>query len=98
MTIFKNLLQKKKIIFRCNYCNAEITASIKAVQQLEIENAHDPLCPVKQECHYCHMGFVLPVFYQSKNGTIYTFDDLAEKIPHLDENALLERIFHEDLF
>ncbi|MFC1566534.1 hypothetical protein ACFL4A_01680 [bacterium] len=98
MNFFKKLFHKKKILLRCNYCNAEISAAIKDVQQLEIENANDPLCPVKEECHYCHMGFVLPVFYKSKNGKIYKFDELAKKIAHLDENQLLERIFHEDHF
>ena len=91
--IIKKLFQKKIIIFRCNYCNAETQVPLKIVQSIEQQNATDLLCPVKEECHYCHTGFVLPVFYQSKNGKIYKFEELAHKIPHLDQNSFLNRIF-----
>ena len=94
----KKLFQKKIIIFRCNYCNAEIPVPIKIVQQLELKNTSDLLCHVKAECDYCHMGFILPIFYQSKNGKIYKFAELAHKIPHLDQNSCLSRIFNDDHF
>ena len=81
----KKLFQKKIIIFRCNYCNSEIQVPFKIVQWLEHKNTTDLLCPVKEECHYCHMDFVLPIFYQSKNCKIYIFAELAHKIPYLDQ-------------
>lgn len=91
MNIFK-LFARKHVLFRCNYCNATVKATINRVLRLERRNRHDPVCPLKEECHYCHMGFVIPVHYKSKNGKIYKFDELAPKIPHLDPKTLLERL------
>lgn len=97
MNIFVKLFDHR-ILFRCNYCNAEVRFSKKLVRQLERDNRDDPICPLKTECHYCHMGFVIPVSYKSKNGNRYTFDTLADKIPHLDPNSFFDRLFHEDHF
>jgi hypothetical protein len=92
MTFFK----KHSILFRCNYCNAEVSLSKKFVLQLEADNRDDSICPLIVECHYCHMGFVIPVNYKSKTGKIYNFDELANKIPHLNSNTLLDRLLDED--
>jgi len=92
MNLLTKFFTKKKILLRCNYCNAEILFSKKLVEQLEHENRYDPLCPPKTQCHYCHMGFVIPVFYKSKNGTIYKFDALWEKIPTLDPETFFDRL------
>ncbi len=97
MNIFRIFL-KNRILFRCNYCNAAVRVPIKIVYQLENENRQDSVCPIKIECHYCHMGFVIPVYFKSKNGKIYKFDEIASKIPHLDPNTLLDRLFDEDNF
>ncbi len=98
MNLFHKIFSKKTVLLRCNYCDAEVTFSLKFVQQLEQDNKDDLPCPPKTQCHYCHMGFVLPVSYKSKNGTIYTFDDLADKIPHLDQDSFFDRLLDEDNF
>jgi hypothetical protein len=90
--------KKSSVLFRCNYCFEEFSFSKKSVLQLEANNLDDSVCPVKEECHYCHMGFVIPVNYKSKNGKIYRFDELAHKIPHLDPESLLDRLFDEHNF
>ncbi len=98
MNLLKKLFSKKNILLKCNYCGCEVNFPLKLVHQLEQENSDDPLCPPKTECHYCHMGFVLPVFYKSINGSIYKFDELAHKIPHLDQNSFFDRLFDEENF
>lgn len=90
--------KKTRIPFRCNYCLAEVSFSLKLVQQLENENRDNLVCPPKTECHYCHMGFVIPINYKSKNGKIYKFDEFASKIPTLNPNTLLQRLLDEDNF
>lgn len=98
MNLLKKLFTKHRILFRCNYCNAEVSFSKKFVLQLESAHRDNSVCPLKVECHYCHMGFVIPVNYISKNGKIYKFDDLAHKIPHLDPDTLLDRLLNKDNF
>lgn len=98
MNFFKNLFTQQKILLRCNYCGAEVCFSKILVAQLEHEHRDDSVCPPKTECHYCHMGFVVPVYYKSKNGQIYKFDDLADKIPHLDQDSFFNRLLDDDYF
>ncbi len=97
MNFFKKLFNIR-IPFKCNYCGAQIKATLKLVEQLENKNRNDPLCPPKTECHYCHMGFVIPLNYKSMNGKIYKFDELADKIPTLDPHSFFDRLLDEDNF
>jgi hypothetical protein len=97
MNFFKKLFNNR-ISFKCNYCGAEIKATLKLVERLENKNRGDAVCPPKIECHYCHMGFVIPLNYKSKNGKIYKFDELADKIPTLDPDSLFDRLLDEDNF
>ena len=87
-----------RIPFRCNYCGADFSFSLHIVERLEIENRDDFVCPSKSECDYCHTGFVIPINYTSKNGITYKFDDLADKIPTLDPDSLLDRLLDPDNF
>lgn len=98
MNFLTKFFTKQKILFRCNYCACEVYFSKKLVRQLEHENRDDSVCPPKTQCHYCHMGFVIPLYYKSKNGTIYKFDDLADKIPHLHPDSFFDRLLDEDYF
>lgn len=88
----------KRIPFRCNYCGAKVLISLKLVQQLENDNRTDTTCPPKIECHYCHMGYVIPIHYKSKNGKTYKFDDLYDKIPTLDPDSFFDRLLDPDNF
>lgn len=96
MRLVRDLFPKKKILIRCNYCGSEVIFSLKLVQQLELKNTNDPLCPPKTECHYCHLGFVLPVFSKSKNGKIYKFNELADKILSLSQDSFFDRLLDDD--
>jgi hypothetical protein len=98
MNFLKKIFTKQKILLRCNYCACEVYFSKKLVEQLENKNKDDPVCPPKTECHYCHMGFVIPVSYKSKNGKIYKFDDLSGKIPLLDPHSFFERLLDKKHF
>ena len=97
MNFFKKLFNSR-IPFKCNYCGAEVNVHLQRIKQLELENRDDFVCPLKIECHYCHMGFVIPVNYKSKNGKTYKFDDLYDKIPTLDPNTLMKRLLDPDNF
>jgi hypothetical protein len=98
MNLLRLFFPKKKILLRCNYCGSEVKFSIKLVQQLEYEYRDDSVCPPKTECHYCHMGFVIPINYLSKNGKTYKFDELAAKIPTLDQDSFLDRLLDDNHF
>jgi hypothetical protein len=97
LNFFKKLFNSR-ITFKCNYCGTEIKTTLKLVERLEYKNRNDAVCPPKTECHYCHMGFVIPLNYKSKNGKSYKFDELADKIPTLDPDSLLNRLLDEDNF
>jgi len=61
MDIF-NLLGFRKnqpVLVRCTYCYYEFHLSPREVRLLEKQNATDPVCPVKEECDICHIGFMI---------------------------------------
>ena len=43
------------------------------------KNADDPVCPVKEACHICHIGFLIPVSYTGKDGKHYLFHQIKPK-------------------
>mgnify|MGYP001582001342 CR=1 FL=1 len=90
--------RKSKFPFRCNYCGCKVKVPLQDVLQLENENKDDSVCPLKIECHYCHMGYVIPSNYKSKNGKTYKFDELYNKVPTLDPNTFFDRLLDEDNF
>lgn len=97
MNFFKKLFNRR-IPFKCNYCGTEVNISLTHVKQLETEKRDDSVCPLIIEYHYCHMGYVIPINYTSKNGITYKFDDLWEKVPTLDSDTLFDRLLDPDNF
>ena len=97
MAIFPFLNKKAPVLFRCTECSFEFELSIRQVRKLEKKNHHDPICPPKELCHICHMGFMIPVKYTNKNGKHYLFHKIKPKIKNLDPNTVLKDIFqHPD--
>ena len=47
--------KKQPVLVRCTYCYFEFDLSPREVRILESKNAHDPVCPLKEECHICHI-------------------------------------------
>jgi len=93
MAIFPLLNKKEPILFRCTECGFEFKLSIRQVRKLEKKNRHDPVCPPKELCHICHMGFMIPVKYINKIGKEYLFHKIKPKIKNIDPNTALEDIF-----
>ena len=60
---------------------------------METKNAGDPVCPVKEECDMCHIGFMVPVNYTNKHEKTYLFHEMKSKIKNLDPATVMERIF-----
>jgi len=57
------------------------------------QNAGDPVCPVKELCDICHIGFMIPVEYTDKQGNVFLFSEIKPKIKNLDQNTVIQRIF-----
>jgi len=92
MDIF-SYFRKKRILLRCTECNYDYEYTEKEVRLLEEINAHDPVCPVKEECHMCHSGYMIPFRYTGKDGKVYLFHEIKPKVEKLDPNKLMDRIF-----
>jgi hypothetical protein len=95
MDIFR-FFAKKNVLLRCTACLYEYEISPREVRLLCKENASDPTCPIKEECHLCHIGFMIPVKYTDKNGNQYLYHEIKPKIKNLDPSTLMERIFGDD--
>ncbi|MCR4321702.1 MAG: hypothetical protein NUV74_15365 [Candidatus Brocadiaceae bacterium] len=91
---FSNKIQT--VLVRCTYCYDEFYLSPREVRLLETKNTGDTVCPVKEECDMCHIGFVIPVNYTNKHGKTYRFHEMKPKIKNLDPNTVTERIFSHD--
>ena len=85
--------KKQPVLVRCTYCYDEFYLSPREIRLLESQNALDPICPVKEECDMCHIGFTIPVNYTNKHGKTFLFHELKPKIKNLDPNTVMERIF-----
>lgn len=97
MAIIPFFKKREPVLTRCTECNYELELTPKEVRQLEKQNANDPVCPVKEECHICHIGFIIPVKYTDKKGKQYLFYEIKPKIKNLDPNTVMQRIFeHPD--
>lgn len=96
MALFSFLNKNRNpILMRCTQCYYEFDLSTKEVLLLELLNDHAPVCPVKELCDICHIGFMIPVNYTNKNGTSYLFHEIKPKIKNLDPNTVLGRIFQD---
>ena len=97
MAIFRFFKKGIPVLIRCTECNYEDELSPKEVRLLEKRNAADSVCPVKEPCHICHIGFMIPVTYTDTTGKKYLFHEIKPKIKHLDPDSVMERIFeHPD--
>ncbi len=88
---FSNKIQT--VLVRCTYCYDEFYLSPREVRLLETKNTGDTLCPVKEECDMCHIGFMIPVNYTDYHGKTYLFHEMKPKIKNLDPNTVMLRIF-----
>lgn len=93
MGIFRFFKKKKSILMRCAHCYDELDLSPREVRLLERQNSLDPVCTVKEECHICHIGFMIPVKYTDSFGNQYLFHEIKPKIKNLDPDTVMERIF-----
>lgn len=93
MDIFRAFRKKSPVLLRCTECYNELERSTREVHRLERKNAGDPVCPVKEACHICHIGFLIPVSYTGKDGKHYLFHQIKPKIKNLTPDAVMERIF-----
>jgi len=95
MDIFRFFSKKKKqpTLIRCTHCHYEFHLSPREVRLLYTQNAGDPVCPIKELCDICHIGFMIPVKYTDKQGKVYLFSEIKPKIKNLDPNTVMERIF-----
>ena len=93
MDIFRFFNKKKPVLCRCTQCYFELELSIREVRQLEKKNCLDPICQVKEICHMCHTGFMIPVKYTDKSGKQYLFHEIKPKIKNLDPNEVFQSIF-----
>lgn len=102
MAFFHFFKKKEPILMRCTHCYYELDYSPKEVRLLERQNSLDPVCTVKEPCHICHIGFMIPVKYTDIYGKQYLFHEIKPKIKNLDPNTVMERIFGspdtEDIF
>ena len=91
MGLFRFLFEKKSpTLVRCTFCYDEFYLSPREVRLMERDNASDPACPIKEECHICHMGFVIPVKYSDKHGKLFLYHELKPKIKNLDPDTLIQ--------
>lgn len=96
MDIFRVFKKKHPVIMRCTECYYEFDLSPREVRLLEKQNSHDATCPLKEPCHICHIGFMIPVKYTDKKGKCYLFHEIKPKIKNLDPNTVMQRIFEHD--
>ena len=97
MDIFRFFKKKPPILLRCTHCYYEFDLSLKEVRLIERQNSFDPVCTLKEECHICHIGFMIPVNHTDIFGNKYLFHEIKPKIKNLDPDTVMERIFgHTD--
>lgn len=70
---------------------ALVKLSPREVRLLKTENVDDPLCPVKEKCNMCHIGFMIPVNYTNNHGKNVSF--LRNKTKNLYSYTVMFRIF-----
>lgn len=100
MDIFRFFKPKPPVLLRCTHCYYEFDIPHKEVPLLIKRNKNDTVCPVKEPCHICHIGFMIPVNY-THNGKLYLFSKIKPKIKNMDPNTVFQRIIeatHEQNF
>ncbi len=95
MAIFSLFKKKEPVPMKCTKCRYEYDLSPREIRRLEKQNAGDPVCPVKEPCHVCHIGFMIPVQYTDKTGKQYLFHKIKPQIKNLDPNTVMQRIIED---
>ena len=95
MAFFHFFKKKKPTLLRCTECYYEYDISSEEVCILMKQNKDDSLCPVKEPCHICHIGFMIPVNYTDKQGKQYLFHEIKPHIKNLDPDTVMQRIFND---
>ncbi len=93
LAFFSFFKKNKPILVRCTHCYDEFELTIREVRLLKEQNKSDSICPIKEECHICHIGYVIPVKYTDKDGKEYNYSEIKPKIKNLDPDTVMERIF-----
>lgn len=84
-------------LLRCTECEYEDMFTYKELHRLAKRQPKNSPCPFQTECHICHIGFMIPVDYQSPDGKHYLFDYIKPLIKNLGQDTLMERIYtHPD--
>ncbi len=96
MDFFRFFRKKKPVLMRCTQCYYEFEFSKREIRLFESKNAFDPVCPIKEICHICHTGFMIPVKYTHKDGKQYTFHQIKPKIKNLDPNTVMKRMYDDN--
>ena len=95
MAIFHFFSKRQPVLVRCTNCYFEYNLSHREVRLLEKKNWEDPICPVKEECEICYIGFTIPVNYTDKNGKKYLYHEVKQNVKQLDPDTVMQRIFGE---
>jgi len=95
MAIFPFFKKKDPVLLRCTECSYELDIPHKKVRSLIRQNKNDPVCTIKEPCHICHIGFMIPVNYTHSDGKQYLFDQLKPEIKNLDPDTAIDRIFED---
>lgn len=93
LSLFK-CKRKIPVLFRCTHCYYEFDFSLKEVELLAKQNAKDPVCPLKEECDICHIGFMIPVKFIDKHKNEFLFHKIKPKIKNLDPSTVMDRILN----
>lgn len=84
-------------LLRCTECDFEDEFSHQELRRLAKRQPRNSPCPFQTPCHICHIGFMIPVNYQSPDGKHYLFQNIKPLIKNLDQDTLMERIYtHPD--
>ncbi len=88
--LFKN---NQQVLLRCTECAYEEELSVREVYLLKKQNRNDSLCPFKEPCHICHIGFMIPVNFTDNHGKQFLFHEIKPHIKNLDPDTVMDRIF-----
>ncbi len=98
MDILSLFKKQEPVLMRCTLCSFEYPISAREAHYLEKHNAKDSVCPIKEECHICHTGFMIPVSYTNKSGKTFLYNKIKPKIKNLDPDTAVQRIYeHPDM-
>lgn len=95
MGIFNWFKKHPPVLFRCTYCYEELDLPFKDLCFLEALNPFDQVCRLKDLCHICHTGFIIPVNFTDNQGNRFLFHEIKPKILNLDPDTAWQRILED---